>query len=626
MTDIVNIDNTPVILDVQSNNLVVEVLPANSITNVVVQNSNSIDIYQANGLIEISAGQSIQGPKGDKGDAAATILVGNTITGSAGSSASVTNSGTSSNVVLNFTIPKGDTGLQGIQGLKGDQGIQGETGPAGPQGVQGIKGDTGDQGPQGIQGIQGIQGEQGIKGDTGDQGPEGIQGIQGEQGIQGLKGDKGDTGNSGADGDRYSTTSTTSFTLDNVGNQTITVADLNVDYSTGQSIIVAYDAFNIQHGTVVSYTSATGDLIFTKDKHDGSGTYALWSVNLSGAVGIQGPQGIQGETGPQGPEGPQGIQGIQGEQGLKGDKGDTGETGPQGAQGVQGIQGETGPQGPQGIQGVEGPAGPQGEQGIQGEQGSQATFSITSATPPSSPLEGQAWFNSLNGKSYIYYDSVWVEVGSSLSGPAGPQGEQGLQGPQGDQGPQGIQGETGPQGIQGIQGIQGETGPSESTTWSLIGSYTSTSGFFSSFTGLNGAYKELILSWYGGACSSNNGTLGNSPRIWVNGNSSGFTGGNDYITPTSGTYMISTSSGLEPNLTYRWSSGKLHIRNANSTGTKQWDMVVSGALPSYISSSVSFQTFQGSGTITQASAINTINFQVVSESWTGGTWNLWGLS
>lgn len=42
--------------------------------------------------------------------AAATITVGTVTTGAAGSSATVTNSGTSSAAVLNFTIPKGDTG------------------------------------------------------------------------------------------------------------------------------------------------------------------------------------------------------------------------------------------------------------------------------------------------------------------------------------------------------------------------------------------------------------------------------------------------------------------------------------------------------------------------------------
>lgn len=55
----------------------------------------------------------VKGPQGD----AATVSVGTTTTGAAGSSASVTNSGTSSAAVLNFTIPKGDKGDAGTPGV-----------------------------------------------------------------------------------------------------------------------------------------------------------------------------------------------------------------------------------------------------------------------------------------------------------------------------------------------------------------------------------------------------------------------------------------------------------------------------------------------------------------------------
>lgn len=58
------------------------------------------------------------GPKGDTGNtgpagAAATIAIGAVTTGSPGSSVSVTNSGTTSAAVFNFTIPRGDKGDQG---------------------------------------------------------------------------------------------------------------------------------------------------------------------------------------------------------------------------------------------------------------------------------------------------------------------------------------------------------------------------------------------------------------------------------------------------------------------------------------------------------------------------------
>jgi hypothetical protein len=64
------------------------------------------------------------GATGPKGDAAATITVAPTVTTSAaGTNAAVTNSGTSSDVVLNFTIPRGADGVAGA------------TGPAGPAGT-----------------------------------------------------------------------------------------------------------------------------------------------------------------------------------------------------------------------------------------------------------------------------------------------------------------------------------------------------------------------------------------------------------------------------------------------------------------------------------------------------------
>lgn len=80
--------------------------------------------------------QGLQGEPGATGAAgtAATIKVGTVSTGNAGSAVSVTNSGTSSEVILNFVIPKGD---------KGDQGQQGDIGLQGPPGPQGMKGATG---------------------------------------------------------------------------------------------------------------------------------------------------------------------------------------------------------------------------------------------------------------------------------------------------------------------------------------------------------------------------------------------------------------------------------------------------------------------------------------------------
>ena len=68
-----------------------------------------------------------QGPRGEKGDTgeagsngtAATITIGDVNTGEAGSNVIITNSGNNTNAVLNFTIPRGDTGAQGPAGQNG---------------------------------------------------------------------------------------------------------------------------------------------------------------------------------------------------------------------------------------------------------------------------------------------------------------------------------------------------------------------------------------------------------------------------------------------------------------------------------------------------------------------------
>ena len=76
------------------------------------------------------------GPTGPTGPAGATITVGVTTTTAPGTNASVVNTGTSSNAVLDFSIPAGATGPTGPTG---PQGIQGETGTTGQTGTKEIK-------------------------------------------------------------------------------------------------------------------------------------------------------------------------------------------------------------------------------------------------------------------------------------------------------------------------------------------------------------------------------------------------------------------------------------------------------------------------------------------------------
>lgn len=137
-----------------------------------------------------------QGPQGPQGDPC-TVVVNSTATLEPGSNAYVTNTGSLSNAVLDFGIPKGDRGPQGPKGDKGDTGAKGETGPRGPQGEKGTNatvyvGTTSTLAP-GSQATVYNSGSdsnavlnfgipKGEKGDTGSQGPQGPQGPTGPAG------------------------------------------------------------------------------------------------------------------------------------------------------------------------------------------------------------------------------------------------------------------------------------------------------------------------------------------------------------------------------------------------------------------------------------------------------------
>jgi hypothetical protein len=58
-------------------------------------------------------------------------------------------------------------------------------------------------------------------------------------------------------------------------------------------------------------------------------------------------------------------------------------------------------------------------------------FDTSATTPPASPQEGDAWYDSASGNLYVYYDSYWVEAASANDGPTGNTGSTGPTGPQG---------------------------------------------------------------------------------------------------------------------------------------------------------------------------------------------------
>jgi len=197
-------------------------------------------------------------------------------------------------------------------------------------------------------------------------------------------------------------------------------------------------AGQIFKGQVPSYadlpTGATpGDSYVTTD----TGHLWVWDgtqwIDGGSVVGPPGPQGPPGAAstvpGPQGPAGPQGAPGSPGATGSQGPKGDKGDTGA--------ASTVPGPVGPAGSTGPAGPGVPVG--GTSGQvltkvnatdfntQWAAVTIppgTTISDTAPSSPQNGQLWWESDTGATFIYYvdpggaPGQWVQINAGSQPPA----------------------------------------------------------------------------------------------------------------------------------------------------------------------------------------------------------------
>ena len=252
-----------------------------SVSDIVELAQDAIDAASAAEQSAIDAAASAV----DAADAS-RLTAGTVTTGAAGSNAAVTITGAAGEQVIDFTIPRGNTGATGPTGPTG------ATGATGPQGIQGIKGDTG---------AQGIQGIQGPKGDTGDTGPQGIQGIQGVKGDTGAtgatgpKGDKGDTGNGIADvaltsGTHapgtldtytitYTDTTTDTFQVYNGANGTGSGSVTSVDMSVPTGLAVSGNPVTSAGTLAVTY--ASGYSIPTNTKQTNWNTAYGWGNHAS---------------------------------------------------------------------------------------------------------------------------------------------------------------------------------------------------------------------------------------------------------------------------------------------------------------------------------------------------------
>jgi len=96
----------------------------------VTTTKNTVTVNGETSVVTVSVPgpQGPQGLQGPQGEGSATVAIGTVTTGNAGSSATVTNSGTTTAAILDFTIPKGDTGATGSQGIQGVAGNDGSDG------------------------------------------------------------------------------------------------------------------------------------------------------------------------------------------------------------------------------------------------------------------------------------------------------------------------------------------------------------------------------------------------------------------------------------------------------------------------------------------------------------------
>ena len=231
------------------------------------------------------------GATGPTGASPVTVSVGQTITGDPGTFASVTGNG-GDNLVLTFTIPRGDTGPRGetgatgAQGIQGIQGIQGEmgatgstgnTGPTGPMGVAGVTGPTGATGATGADGVTGPTGATGATGADGVTGPTGPTGATGADGVTGPTGPTGATGATGIAGVTGPTGATGAADLNAYGglyNTTPQTLNLTVGGTTQLPLPSTMPLKNVAYSPANSITAST------------AGVYEVnYYTNVSAAIG-----------------------------------------------------------------------------------------------------------------------------------------------------------------------------------------------------------------------------------------------------------------------------------------------------------------------------------------------------
>ena len=314
-----------------------------------------------------------------------------------------------------------------------------------------------------IIGAGGATGPTGPTGPTGDIGPTGAasttEGPTGPAGATGAVGPTGPAGDFGGasfyyffESDVYSSTVPEgNLLVDNASFASATFIALNEIDKFDNDISSFIDTIDNSTSDIKGYVKLT-----EKDSNTNFAIFAITSTHTTHTDHYHIPVSfISGVTTPFADQTEIIVSFIV--SGDKGDQGDTGDTGPAG----KFITSPTAPTAPSdgdvwfntntgtsaiwyidtdteqwvqiaedGLAGIPGPAGPTGPTGV--------VVANISPTAPSSPIAGQVWYDTEDGRLYFYYNdtdsSQWVEVASTF-GPTGPTGPSG--GPTGPTGPTG---------------------------------------------------------------------------------------------------------------------------------------------------------------------------------------------
>ena len=209
------------------------------------------------------------------------------------------------------------------------------------------------------------------------------------------------------------------------------------------------------------WESDTGDLyVYYND-----GDSAQWVMANSGGRGLTGDKGEVGPKGEKGQKGELGNTGSQGDKGEKGapstvagDKGQKGEIGVGQKGEPSTVKGDKGQKGEVGADGNDGAAGQKGQKGDGSAGGASVTISDNA---PSSPNNGDLWWESDTFDLHVYYQdgssNQWVSITSNAA-LKGEKGDTGAKGQKGEAGEKGATGSAGSNGSDGDKGQKGEVG------------------------------------------------------------------------------------------------------------------------------------------------------------------------